>query len=379
LEDRTGIRIFFKRFSLIMLTLAFLAACIPEGNENRDQGSKMEERKIPSVQVDSKSDTENANTGSTLVQSTEVSEQVSEQKHAVVYLGIMVHLEGWADGTNENAFREHAQLMRDYADLFETYGAKLTWESKELTDGCLRWGDDVLLEMQQRGHGIGLHADVGGNSNDQCSEMKDELVEMKSKLEQLGVTVRHVSGIASRCDWVGAAVDAGFSFTTGTVAYATVSLTPKLIPEQFRDCSNPAQCHQPYPTTLEERLHPWRANSGLDWIIHDPDGELVILPENGGLSSKYEQSVSEEAVQHGSEFTREDIDVFIDELETVVEIADPDQVNTYYVSWSLGSPLDKTLLEEWLQRIQPYVENGKVQWKTLPEMYDAYLQWEQDQ
>jgi hypothetical protein len=65
----------------------------------------------------------------------------------------MVHLEGWNDGQNQTRFQEHARLMRDYATLFERYGVKLTWESKELTDGILRWGDNVLREMERRGHG----------------------------------------------------------------------------------------------------------------------------------------------------------------------------------------------------------------------------------
>ena len=59
----------------------------------------------------------------------------------VLYLGIMVHLEGWDDARDRAKFERHVQLVREYASLFETYGAKLTLESKELTEGILRWGD----------------------------------------------------------------------------------------------------------------------------------------------------------------------------------------------------------------------------------------------
>ena len=61
---------------------------------------------------------------------------VSDEK-AILYLGIMVHLEGWNDDQDQARFARHVQLMREYASLFETYGAKLTWESKEVTDGAL--------------------------------------------------------------------------------------------------------------------------------------------------------------------------------------------------------------------------------------------------
>ncbi len=79
----------------------------------------------------------------------------------------------------------------------------------------------------------------------------------------------------------------------------------------------------------------------------------------------------------GCTFSQEDIDLFQGELENALALARSDRVNIYYNGWSLGSPLDVELLESWLQLIQPYVENGLVEWMTLPEMYDAYLQWEQ--
>ena len=44
-----------------------------------------------------------------------------------LYLGIMVHLEGWrAELNQEEMFDHYASLIREYAALFETYGAKLT-------------------------------------------------------------------------------------------------------------------------------------------------------------------------------------------------------------------------------------------------------------
>ena len=297
----------------------------------------------------------------------------------MLYIGVMVHLEGWNDGVNQQRFEEHVRLIREYASLFETYGARLTWESKEVTDGILRWGDNVLLEMQQRGHGIGLHADLGGNPQDECARLQSDLLAMKQKLQGLGVTVRHTSGVVSHCDYVTAAADSGFQFITGIVAYGLKSLPLDQQPADIRTCRNPSTCHDPYPFTLEERLHAWRANSGSDWTKNNPNGRIVILPENGGLSHKYEDSIGQGKAGKAAEFNEADIDAYIVELEQALILADPKKVNTYYMSWSLGSALDKTLLEKWLQRIQPYVNAGKVQWKTLPEMFDAYVAWERTQ
>ncbi len=293
----------------------------------------------------------------------------------VFYLGIMVHLEGWNDGQNQARFQEHARLMREYATLFEKYGAKLTWESKEVTEGILRWGDNVLLEMEQRGHGVGVHADIGGQRDYDCRRFAADLRAEKEQLESLGVTVRHVSGIVSHCDWATAAADAGYLFTTGQVAYAVMSMPPESRPAEYRNCPSPAACHEVFPPELEARLHPWRMNSGLDWLTPDPNGRLVLIPASGELNYM-EENATGRTSDKGKDLTQADIDYSIQELEKAIALAQPGQVNTYYVGWSLGTPLDPQMLEIWLQRIDVYVKAGQVQWKTLPEMYEAYVQWE---
>ncbi|MFZ5909798.1 MAG: hypothetical protein ACOYYU_07280 [Chloroflexota bacterium] len=287
----------------------------------------------------------------------------SADSPAVLYFGVMVHLEGWDDHLDQARFERHAQLMREYASLFETYGAKLTWESKEVTDGALEWGDNVLLEMQQRGHGVGVHADIGGQKNYDCSRFSADLRAEKEQLESLGVTVRHVSGIVSHCDWVTAASDAGYLFTTGNVAYAVMSMPPESRPAEYRDCQTPAACHDVFPAELEARLHPWRANSGADWLTNAPNGKLVILPSSGGLCVRQKSDDPS-------------CDAFFRELEQAIALSQPGQVNAYYVSWSLGQPIELDVLEAWLQRMDAYVRAGQVEWKTLPEMYDAYTAWE---
>lgn len=301
--------------------------------------------------------------------------QATSRNTPVLYLGIMLHLEGWGDDRDQDKFEQHVRLIREYASLFETYGGKLTFESKEVTDGSIRWGDNVLLEMEQRGHGIGVHADIGGQSDYDCNRFVEDLRQERLQLESLGVTVRHVSGNTSHCDWVTATVQAGYLFTTGLVAYSVMSMPIDQRPLEYRDCQTPSRCHQVFPPDLEDRIHPWRASSGSDWLIHNPDGQLVILASSQGLTCIEEEFTLNDT--RGCTFASADIDYFIQELEKAIALSDPDQVNNFYLSWSLGSQIDKDLLEEWLERLQPYVLSGQVEWKTLPEMYDAYIQWEQ--
>ena len=288
---------------------------------------------------------------------TSIGKPVNQQ--TILYLGVMIHLEGWHDDKNQNKFEHHARLVREYASLFEAYGAKLTWESKEFTDGCIKWGDNVLLEMQRRGHGVGVHADIGGQQDYDCARFTSDLRIEKRQLESLGVTVLHLSGNTSHCDWVIASAKAGYVFTTGQVAYSVMSMPEEMRPIEFKNCTNPARCHDVFPTKLEDRIHPWRMNSGADWTIPSATGPLVMLAESGSAPENLE-----------------DVDAFIVELEEALRLAEPEKVNIYYVGKSIGSPFDTEVVEQWLQRVQPYVEAGQVIWATLPEMYEAFIAWE---
>lgn len=292
----------------------------------------------------------------------ETSESQPVDQQTVLYLGVMIHLEGWQDDKDQAKFEQHARLVREYASLFETYGARLTWESKEFTDGSIKWGDNVLLEMQERGHGVGVHADIGGQQDYDCSRFTRDLRVEKRQLESLGVTVLHLSGNTSHCDWVNASAEAGYVFTTGQVAYSVMSMPEEMRPTEFKNCPSPVKCHDVYPIELADRIHPWRMNSGADWTSPSYSGPLVMLAESGPAP----ESLA-------------DIDKFILDLEEALALAEPGNVNIYYVGKSIGSPFNTEVVEQWLQRVQPYVEAGQVKWATLPEMYDVFIAWENTQ
>jgi hypothetical protein len=115
-------------------------------------------------------------------------------------------------------------------------------------------------------------------------------------------------------------------------------------------------------------------HSGEDWLTHDPAGRLVMIPSSQVLPCLVEELTAGDT--RDCSLDQADIDAFVEQLEQAIALSEPGQVNTYYVAWSLGSPLDPKVLEEWLGRISPYVESAQVEWKTLPGMYDAYVAWE---
>ncbi len=124
-------------------------------------------------------------------------------------------------------------------------------------------------------------------------------------------------------------------------------------------------------------MHPWRTNTASNWLEKDPNGKLVILPASGVLKGMKEEMERNLGIGATDKFTEEDIDAYIDLLEEAVSYAEADAVNIFCIGWSIGAPdINENLLEKWLEAIQPYMETGKVEWKTLPEMYEAFKEWE---
>jgi len=290
----------------------------------------------------------------------------------VVYITMMVHIEGWTnENTLQESFEEHADVVRRFAALFTEHNAKATFEAKpSFVEGCSKWNDNVLLELYNEGFGIGVHADAGGQveqDNLTQEQFTKQIAEMKTNIEAvLGYEVRHVSGICSTLDWVKAAIDAGYSFTSGMVGYCAMSLPEEERPDEYKDCVAPSQCHGEIPLALEDRVHPWRASSGLNWTVDDPEGDLIIFAPENILSTIGEGN---------STFDDADIEEYIKRLDEAITYSEEGKITTLYVGWSIGdSDIDEEMMEKWFDAIEPYIDSGKVKWKTLPEMYDAYIE-----
>lgn len=357
---------------------------IPKGNpeihltpvEDEDEDTNNGGIKIPDIDFypyvtqDNGTD-ENTDENTYTYETTDTNVNTSIATGGAINFTVVLHLEGWDDGNNRKRFEAHADKLREYADLFEKYGAVMTLESKEIIDGCIRWDDNVLYEMQEKGHAVGIHADAGGQPRATEESITDTLVEMKAKLNSLGIDARFASGVASRADWVSAVENADLEAVTCMVNYGLWSLDPALRPESFAPYANPAQGHGAYPEEITERIHPWLADDGSNWINHDPGGNVVILPHGLSLNNAYEEVVLDETAI-STEFTEEDIEAWKDTLPKVIAASDPDKVNTFYAVWSFGQSLDMDLLEDWLKVIDQYVKEGKIRWTGVPDMIDLY-------
>jgi len=310
-------------------------------------------------------------------------EDCADVGEGVVYLGLMIHLEGWEepDGSvDEIKYYAWTDRAKELATVLEEYDAKGTFEAHhELVLASELYGDDTLNELYGRGHGIGVHADLGGPGSKfegyTTEDMTSDMEEMRVDMERItGLDIRHVSGICSEVDWVQAALDAGYEFTTGGVMMCGLSLDEKNIPAGYTRKDFLEDYHGILPDSVEERLHPWRAATGTDWLTPAEEG-LVILASDGVIEGMYEQYGGNSG-HMTDQFNQDDIDQFISSLEESISLSRSDRVNQMYVAVSIGNGMDESVTRDWLEAIEPYVESGQVEWKTLPEIYDAYVAWE---
>ena len=292
-------------------------------------------------------------------------------------VGMTFHLEGWKWRKSE-VFQRYVQKLNEIADLFDRYGARMTIEARdEFTQAVEQNGHPILEELQNSGHAIGLHADLGGNR--ELMKFTQErfvkrLQNYRSRLQglSLALDVLHVSGICSHLDWVSAAADAKFKAVTGGVGYCASSLPKFRRPAQFRDCQKAEDCHQIYPRKLRRRIYPWRMQEGSNWDQDHSDGRVIMIPSSGALPCFAESRQSYESYTR-CEFSSDDIQAYQKELQRVASFPATGKVRTHYVVWSFGSLPNLNLLEQWLKVVQRLESKGLVQWATIPEMYNAYI------
>ncbi len=296
-----------------------------------------------------------------------------------LYLGLSVHLEGYPLGNNkigynEEVYARYSERILAYSDLANRYDMPITWETANLIGPSETFEPNVLLELYQRGDGVGVHADLGGNDDRAVDEdaFTFELRKLRAQMEDMGIPVVHASGICSELDWVTGARKAGFQATSGAVNYCLRALPVDQQPEVVRTCAGPGDgaCHDPYPGEFPAALHPWRAADGSSWTTPADEG-LLIVPTVGTIHGIYEAKTGSDSHTH-NQMTREDVEVARQVIEEGLAARSRDQLNAFFFVWSFGQAIDEALLHAFFSGVQPYVERGDVVWQTLPELIETY-------
>ncbi len=293
--------------------------------------------------------------------------------NATLALSLTVHLEGHNTSGRE-MFDRYVANIDERATLFERYGAVLTLETKELTEGSERHGENPLAMWAERGHAVGVHADIGGRDDPSLTtaSMSAMLQSLRERNQALGLNIEHVSGVCAAVDWVEAVRAAGFIAVTGAVDWCLKSLPLSEQPSHVQACTNAAECHDPYPSELAEQLVLRRMASGATWTSHHPEGPVILVPSTGTLSCRAEARSGEESPTHCA-FDMADVDAVLADIEEAVGLAQPGRINSFLMVWSFGQAYSVRVLESMLQRMGEVVERGDARWVTVPSLVQEYV------
>lgn len=104
------------------------------------------------------------------------------------------------DYRDESYFKAQVQSLRKFTAMLEKHGAKLTLQvQRPFTDSLMKW-DNLLPELEKKGHEIGthFHEDHWVKTKAPKEERLQALREMKASVDQLGV---HNVGLCGGWQW----------------------------------------------------------------------------------------------------------------------------------------------------------------------------------
>lgn len=307
---------------------------------------------------------------------TDASVDVPRAPAAPLLLGLTLHLENHAPYDSA-----YATALQSFATTVSGAGGVLTLEPRQ---EVLMGGSAVtsaLAALETAGHTVGSHAATGDESGLTQTQFQTNLLNRRGALLGVVSSVNDVSGICSSLDFVTAAANVGFTFTTSATAQCLLALSTR--PAGYEDLScasaTDARCHAPYPTELTARIHPWRALDGAHWLTDDAAGRLVILPSSGSVPCLAEEATSDGGLTT-CRLDDTDVTMALADLDAAIAAVDASRVNTYYWVWGSwdwsSTAVDPRALNRLLSEVGRRVTAGAVRWATAQQMYDAYVAWE---
>ncbi|MDI6860430.1 MAG: stalk domain-containing protein [Caldisericia bacterium] len=260
---------------------------------------------------------------------------------------------------NDQLFENHKNYILNFLDMIEKYNGKATIQVQSpFTEVIINKKETLLSDIEKRGHEIALHfhedAHLGKNSellsfNEWCNVIKEEI----SLIKKCNVKneILYMSGGNLYKDLLKAASCAGIKIIgdyknpkTQETDYRIIGINP------FRPSDGPAN--------LDE------------FVIHDPKGNVVFLPE--GL---YDPEIFKNKNKISDEEWFNKLKEF---LLKSISVKSKNLVNVFHITIHPGEFQIK-LLEDFIKNVvDPLVKEGKIKWATFSEMYNEYIEWEEN-
>ena len=301
---------------------------------------------------------------------------------AILYLTTMTHLEdAWGEAaTQEMYFKRVAEEVRYGMDLAEDYDAILTIETGlPFAEGCVNFNDNVMAEVLERGHGVGVHPDLPAKKVLPIELATDFIKKRIDALKNLVDTdIIGCSGVSAKSDWYTASLQAGCSFVDGTVAFAYLSMPMSARPDGYTDeAILTSLFHRPAPLG-DERFYPFWINSCEDFVP-DKDGDLLLGSGETFSLAMYAEIGDRNGVhpECGNEcpLTTDDVEIFVREITDFANGRDTARIakfNVYFPA-NLFVPENKKVLELFFKEAQKLQNSGVLQWASQAKIYEVMV------
>jgi hypothetical protein len=266
-----------------------------------------------------------------------------------LYVVSMMHAEEQPFFLDEQTYLKYATDLRNLMDVFDSHGAKIAlgpdWT---FIQGTMSFDPTLFSDFQTHGHGVDTHA----------HETQYDLGQVHDMLDAAGVqdTIIGNGGFTKTWDdqnW--AAYVSHFTDQGGDQMF--------LAAVAFKD---------PVTQVVDSLYTPIRPSFAGDWMVHDPEGPLVYIP---GAPSKSKPAP-------GPAF----FDWLMSAVDYAVAGAVPGKINCCYWHDSVhnydGSSPAQFRIATWEAVLSDYfddkVADGLIVWANFSEMYQLYIDWEED-
>lgn len=293
-------------------------------------------------------------------------------------LTTMTHMEGnFTDDTNQALFTKHVADMRWAMDLFDEYGAKLTFESEQpFAKANTIWGTNILKEVVQAGHGVGTHADFGASPKERLTqeELNAKFKENKTLVDNLvGAENNYgVSGGTGPGDWVLGASSAGFHYIDAVTGFGYLSMPESARPSGWTNSYIISTAyHDSIPPALSDRLLTLPLKDAKDLIA---DANPVIVMLNGEIGELASLDEGRSNCSPSCTFDQADVDAYLSTMKQIMELRDTSTFTrmNIHIPLTLLKESNETLLRSLLSSIKPHIDNGTAVWATQIGAYKAY-------
>lgn len=293
-------------------------------------------------------------------------------------LTTMTHMEGnFTDDKNEALFTRHISDMRWAMDLFDEYGAKLTFESEQsFAKANTIWGTNILKEVVDAGHGVGTHADFGASPREHLTqdELNAKFKENKALVDGLVGTQNNygVSGGTGPGDWVLGASSAGFRYIDAVTGFGYLSMPESARPSGWTNSYIISTAyHDSIPPSLSDRLYTLPLKDAQDLVA---DANPVIVMMNGEVGELASLDEGRSTCSPNCTFDQTDVDAYLAAMKEIMDMRDTSKFTrmNIHIPLTLLKESNETLLRSLLSAVKPYIDNDTAVWATQIGAYRAY-------